>query len=360
MRSEWLNLVPKDILAWFFQLHGQRTCHSTHWPTVVSTWSFSARAGRVHSCAKHIRTFYKTNGVKIELNEPLRRTVIYKDRSPKPEEPAKMLDVATLRSKVIITLLALGGFREETLSKLHYSHVKDDLKAKRTPLPVHIEIEITKGKYCDFDTFLGQEAVECLTLYLQQRRQGSPDGRNPPEQIENDSPILRDETSREPRGIGPKQIRKIVHNLYATAGLLKEPKGRMYDLRTHSIRKFFKTQMVSLGVPDDYAEYMMGHKINTYNDVQMKGVEFLRNVYAASGLSIRPKTKVNKIDMLKEMIRSMGMNPEQVLTREALNQPARTIVGSEDRQNGELEALSTTLRELIRQEVNTEKVHIRT
>jgi hypothetical protein len=130
-----------------------------------------------------------------------------------------------------------------------------------------------------------------FTLYLQQRIQGSPDGRNPPEKMENDSPLIRHETKREPRGIGPKQIRKIVHNLYSSAGLLKEPKGRMHDLRTHSIRKFFTTQMVSLGDADDYIEYMMGHKINTYNDVQMKGMEFLRNVYAASGLSISQKRK---------------------------------------------------------------------
>jgi hypothetical protein len=43
----------------------------------------------------------------------------------------------------------------------------------------------------------------------------------------------------------------------------------------------------------------------------MKDAEFLRNVYAASRLLIRPKPKVNKIDMLKEMIRCLGMNPER-------------------------------------------------
>jgi hypothetical protein len=85
--------------------------------------------------------------------------------------------------------------------------------------------------------------------------------------------------------------------------------------------------MASLGVAGDYIEYYMCHKIDIYDDVQMKDVEFLRIVYSAAGLSIRPKTKGNKIEMLKEMIRSLRMNPEQVLTREALNQPARTYVG---------------------------------
>lgn len=43
----------------------------------------------------------------------------------------------------------------------------------------------------------------------------------------------------------------------------------------------------ALGVNSDYIEYMMGHKISTYHDVKMKGVEFLCNIYAASGLSMR-------------------------------------------------------------------------
>jgi hypothetical protein len=39
---------------------------------------------------------------------------------------------------------------------------------------------------------------------------------------------------------------------------------------------------------------MMGHTVDTYNDIQMKGIEFLRNIYANSGLSIGPKTKSAK------------------------------------------------------------------
>jgi len=52
----------------------------------------------------------------------------------------------------------------------------------------------------------------------------------------------------------------------------------------------------------DYIEYMMGHTISAYNDVKMKGIEFPRNLYASSGLSIRPKTKISKIEQLKLII----------------------------------------------------------
>ncbi len=45
-------------------------------------------------------------------------------------------------------------------------------------------------------------------------------------------------------------------------------------------------------MPIDYIEYMMGYTISTYNAIKMKGVEFLRGLYASSGLSVKPKTKM--------------------------------------------------------------------
>jgi len=306
--------------------------------------------GRVHCYAKHIKTFYRVNGVKIDLNEPLSRRVTYRDRSPKPEELTRVLEIADLREKVIVSMLALGAFREETLAKLQYRHVRDDLEKDVVPIHVHVEAEITKGKYGDYDTFIGAEVAEYLRLYLEQRRLGSPDGRNPQETLTDDSPLIRDATSHTPRPIGPKQIRKLVHQLYVRAGLIKQPRGRMYELRVHSLRKYFKTQLLSLGVQPDYVDYMMGHTVDTYHDIQMKGVEFLRNIYASSGLAIKPKTKVSKIEALKEIIRAWGMNPEQILTREALTQGAAVYNSPEDFENQQLAVLSRSLKELIRQE----------
>jgi hypothetical protein len=185
---------------------------------------------------KAVRTFYRVNGVKIELTEPLSRRVVYKDRAPKPEEFATMMDLTDLRGKVIVSCFALGGFREETFSKLFYRHVKEDLEAGTIPIHVHVEIEITKGKYHDYDTFLGAEAAYYLKLFLDQHRKGTK--KLPPENITDDSPLIRDETRRTPKSISTKQLRKIVHDLYVKAGFIKPNKtGGMYDLRTHSIRK---------------------------------------------------------------------------------------------------------------------------
>ena len=62
----------------------------------------------------------------------------------------------------------------------------------------------------------------------------------------------------------------------------------------------------------------MGHTPDTYEDVQSLGIETLRNLYSSAGLAIRPKTAVNRIEQLKEIIRAWGENPEQILSKDAL------------------------------------------
>ncbi len=306
--------------------------------------------GRVHGAIKHIRSFYRHNRVDIKLAEPLNRKVTNKDKAPTPEELTRLLEIANLREKVILSMMALGGFREGTLSVLQYSHVKEDLEGASV-VHIHVEADETKGKYASFDTFLGGEGVEYLRSYMRDREKGYPGRKDarPPEELTDTSPLIRDETSITPRFIGPKQIRKLIHSAYVRAGLVKPPKGRMYEVRVHSLRKFFKTQLVAAGVQESYVDYFMGHKTDVYNDIQSLGVEKLRGIYAAANLSIRPKTKLSKMEMLKQMIRALGMNPEQVLTREAQSSAAATQVNGQEADDHQLQALTRTLGDLLRQ-----------
>jgi site-specific recombinase XerD len=311
------------------------------------------KPGAVNNYVKAVKTFYRVNGAKVELTEPLSRRITYKDRAPKPEELTKLLDLSNLREKFIVSAFALAGFREETFSKLRYRHVRNDLENNRDPIHVHVEAEITKGKYHDYDTFLGAEASHFLRLYIDQRKKGHTWKGNaymPPEKLTDESPLIRDEKRIKPKGIGTKQLRKLVHDEYLRAELIKKSNGRMYDLRCHSLRKFFKTQMLALGVQPDYVDYFMGHTVDTYHDIQSLGIEKLRNIYAASGLAIRKKTQVSKIDALKEIIRAWGMNPEQILTRDAFTDGATTYQNPEEFENRELQILSNQLKQLIRQE----------
>jgi site-specific recombinase XerD len=309
---------------------------------------------RISNYVKAIRALYRVNGIDIKLPQPISRRTVKRDRAPKPEELQQMIDIADLRERVIVSVLALGGFREGTLVKLKYRHVKDDLEKGITPLHIHIEAAITKGKYHDYDTFIGKEAETYLRQYIETRRRGSPDGKIPPEIITDESPLIRNENSPEPKRIGGKQIYKLVHNLYFKAGLLKKGYGGSYTLKVHSIRKYFKTQLLALGVQSDYIDYMMGHTIDVYHDIQMKGIDYLRKVYAASGLSITPKTQTSKIDALKEIIRAWGLNPEEILTREAMSKPHRTIIDPQEMENKQIKLLCDALKEEMKKELSNQ------
>ena len=308
--------------------------------------------GTISNHVKGVKALFRCNGLKLDLAYTLSKRTIYTDRAPTPEDLQRTIDIADLRDKVIISMLALGGFRIGTLVKLQYRHVKRDLEKLVTPIHIHVEAEITKGKYHDYDTFIGQEAAEYLRAYLEQRRQGSPTGRTPPENIHDESPLIRDELTRHPKPLTPGRLHQVIHELYLKAGLItRKPLGRRYDLRAHSIRKFFRTQLAALGVDRDYIEYMMGHTISRYHDIQMKGIEYLRGIYVAAGLSIKPRTKISKIDALKEIIHAWGLNPEEILTRQALAEPHRTIIDRSQIEQSQLHQLSIALKQQMLKEI---------
>jgi len=95
----------------------------------------------------------------------------------------------------------------------------------------------------------------------------------------------------------------------------------------------------------------MGHTISTYHDIKMKGSEYLRGIYMASNLSIKPKTRLSKIDALKEIIRAWGLNPEEILTRDAMTQPHRTVIDNGQLENHQLSQLTTALRQQMLKEI---------
>jgi len=315
--------------------------------------------GRVSNYAKSVKTFYRTSGVSI-TTQPMSRRAIYPHRSPAPEELMTLLSHANLREKVIISMLALGGFREGTLTKLKYSHVKTDLERGTIPLHVHVEASIAKGRYGDFDTFLPAEAVEFLKHYLDERRRGSPDNtpkriKMPPEEITDDSPLIKDSQSKTPRPISEKQIYTTIHRLLFKSGLIVPGKKR-YDLRVHSFRKFFKTQLISKRVPESYAEYFMGHVPDKYgyNDVASQGIDVLRGIYASANMAITPRVASDR-EVLKKtlatLVRESGLNPDEIIKWESLAEPHRAFISQEDMEDKQIGALASAFKEAVKHEV---------
>ena len=96
----------------------------------------------------------------------------------------------------------------------------------------------------------------------------------------------------------------------------------------------------------------MGHVVDTYHDVQSKGVEFLRNIYAKAGLAIRPLSKLSKLDIMKEFARAQGLDPEKILVEKAFSEPMMAYVDPRQRELEDVEHLSKAVMQRFRQEVS--------
>ncbi len=98
-----------------------------------------------------------------------------------------------------------------------------------------------------------------------------------------------------------------------------------------------------------HANFRISLALTTYEGVQSLGIKTLRNIYAAAGLAIKPKTKVNRLEQLKEIIRSWGENPEEILSKDAFTRSNQSL--PIDIESHQLQILTSELRQIIRKEV---------
>jgi len=103
--------------------------------------------------------------------------------------------------------------------------------------------------------------------------------------------------------------------------------------------------MIAAGMPESYVKYMMGQTPDTYNDIQLKGIDFLREIYARAGLSIQPKSQYSRLQKATGFLRGIGINSEKALIREAFAEPHgfdTTAIG--DREGQRTRILLETLK----------------
>jgi len=111
----------------------------------------------------------------------------------------------------------------------------------------------------------------------------------------------------------------------------------------------------ALGVQSDYIDYMMGHTVSVYHDIQSKGIEFLRNVYSNSGLCITPKPQPSPIEALRSFARGLGLNPEAAARLLSSSEPHRILAIQQEREEQEITLLSQAIKELITKEMTQKK-----
>ncbi|MFG1450084.1 MAG: site-specific integrase [Thermoplasmataceae archaeon] len=208
--------------------------------------------------------FYNVNvRLGINIKNENRNLNAEKERIPAKEELAKILRVATLRERVLISLMAFSGLRPEVLGNIDgtdgltlgditdisIDHGKIEIKI--VPLQIAVRPELSKIR-TRYYTFMGPEGSEYLKEYLETRTESG-------EKLTVDSPVILPVE---------KQSLEKKNRFLMTTLLLRRIKATIvksgFDWRPYIFRVYFGTNLdmaESKGkISHPWRQFVMGHK----------------------------------------------------------------------------------------------------
>lgn len=272
-------------------------------------------AGRI---IEDVRVFYKENDILIgNLHLPTPRKLKENFRKfLSAQDVKRMLDVCErLRDKAVILCAFQAGLGMKELITLNYGDVAEGLDKGEIPITLHL---IREKEGIEYYTFLGEDAVDTLKCYIKLRGKGS--RYLSPEDIKNDSPLFISESNRRRK----ERVRayegglnRAMQAVALKAGLInEEEKGRTINTAgIHALRASFSTILRDQGVPPDYVEEMLGHRL-PYDGAYMRATanrlkEVYMNAYPALSIKqvlVKPPQKEEIDERIKEYLARAGNN----------------------------------------------------
>jgi integrase len=167
-----------------------------------------------------------------------------------------MIDLATLRDRCMILVMASAGLRRGALS---YLRIKDLERINKYNL---YQITVYKKEQEQYTTFCTPEAAKYIDQYLDWRARLG-------ETLKPESPLFRLEYDTtdyiriaKPRPVRPQTVSHVITTLLDKTGI--RPRTQSYHrtslMACHGFRKFFDTQCINHSMNPIYCEYLMGHK----------------------------------------------------------------------------------------------------
>jgi integrase len=204
--------------------------------------------------------FYEMNDVilnwkKIKKIKGRLRTVI-EDRPYSRQEIKKMMDMAPLRDKAVICLMASSGMRRGALP---YLRLRDMERIEKYGI---LKFSVYKKEQESYITYCTPECTKLIDAYLKWRESlgekftpNTPLFRqtfDPVTQVNRPKALTEDGISRMTSRLSEDcQVRTPISTACVTRAEIME---------THGFRKFFKTTCVNAGMNLLYSEYLMGHR----------------------------------------------------------------------------------------------------
>ena len=208
-----------------------------------------------------LKKFFAANNLKVDVDIPIRIFNIHEDVLPNKEDLKKILMDVDLRMKVIITILASSGIR---VGELHSLKLGDVDLSKEVPT-VRIKGIGAKERKPRI-TFISKEAKKFLEEYLNQRKSLG-------EELNENSPVIAREDGK------PMSYQNIQYLLEGVFRKYSKKVGKRYTLHAHCLRKWFKTQLISAGVPAPIVDRLTGHARYLAQEYELYTEEQLKEWY---------------------------------------------------------------------------------
>jgi integrase/recombinase XerD len=227
------------------------------------------------------KSFYLLNDVNINVRKigkfmPEHR-LVKRDRSYTYDEIHKMLDVADLRGRALILILASSGCRLGAIPDLKLRNLKDN------------RLTIYENDREEYYTFVSHECKHAIDSYLDYRSRCG-------ERLKPESPLIRDEFNVNLMS-KPKAIKR--NALYFILDIIAKKAGVRTSQVTlgHGFRKFFTTQVVNSKVNPETRELLLGHKIGLTGAYYRPSPDEIYAEYekAIDNLTINQENRLNKV-----------------------------------------------------------------
>ena len=248
-----------------------------------------------------VKHFYFMNDIRINkekiskfLGESGRKNT---DRGYTHEEIKKILDVADLRMKSVILLMASTGMRIGAISDLKLKHLEEIDKQKEI-----YKITVYEKSKEEYYTFCSHECYSIIKSYLDFRKKSG-------EILEKESYLIREQFDindfeqirKKSRKIALSTIKMNVHLLLRKAGLREINHNYNYGDRnlipmSHGFRKFWMNQAVKSKMNPEARELLLGHKIGLASAYYRPSEDDLLDAYlvAVDNLTIEESNRLRK------------------------------------------------------------------
>lgn len=268
--------------------------------------------------ARHVRTclisFFKANGISLELESIPRRTKREEIIIPSKEQVYTMADYAgSLRNRAIILCMYQSGLGITALRNLDYKHVKEQLEKNRIPIRIRITSSINKrASQVPFYTFFGTETCNALRAYIDERKrkiQNIAERVGRVKKLTEGSPLFASEGKNVPFGdrMAVSSIWRIIKESAERAGLQKE------KIQPNSLRKAFEMELSMSLIDEETKEYLMGSPVHAakYN------VDEVEQKYLMCNFS---RQELSKVKIIKEFVQSLGIKELETKIQKVLAQ----------------------------------------